>query len=113
MYFYVDESGHTGPNLFDSAQPILYYGVLSSRVNLDAVLLERVKRVRKKLGVQRLHAAELGIGRLVDVIPDVLPLVKQTAFSYRQSANPIALLVIAPAHPDWFASKWPFRRSGA
>lgn len=77
MHFYVDESGHTGPNLFDPAQPILYYGVLSSRVNLDAVALERVKRVRKKLGVQRLHAAELGIGRLVDVVPDLLPLVKQ------------------------------------
>ncbi|MFH5251661.1 DUF3800 domain-containing protein [Burkholderia semiarida] len=77
MHFYVDESGHTGPNLFDPAQPILYYGVLSSRVNLDAVALERVKRVRKNLGVQRLHAAELGIGRLVEVIPDILPLVKQ------------------------------------
>ena len=37
MYFYVDESGHTGPNLFDAAQPMLYYGVLSSRVNLDVV----------------------------------------------------------------------------
>jgi hypothetical protein len=37
MHFYVDESGHTGPNLFDAEQPLLYYGVLSSRVNVDVV----------------------------------------------------------------------------
>jgi len=30
MFFYVDESGHTGTNLFDPNQPVLYYGVLSS-----------------------------------------------------------------------------------
>jgi hypothetical protein len=26
MHFYVDESGHTGLNLFDAEQPLLYYG---------------------------------------------------------------------------------------
>ncbi|MGN4190185.1 DUF3800 domain-containing protein [Burkholderia gladioli] len=90
MHFYVDESGHTGPNLFDPAQPILYYGVLSSRVNLDIVALERVRRARKKLGVTRLHAAELGVGRLVEVIPDVLPLIKQfdIRFSVYRVAKP-------------------------
>ncbi len=35
MYFYVDESGHTGTNLFDDDQPILYYGVLSSELDVD------------------------------------------------------------------------------
>lgn len=30
MHFYVDETGHTGPNLFDRTQPVLSYGVLSS-----------------------------------------------------------------------------------
>ncbi|RQR72261.1 hypothetical protein DIE11_28345 [Burkholderia sp. Bp9012] len=77
MYFYIDESGHTGPNLFDPAQPMLYYGVLSSRVNLDVVAVEKVDAIRRRLGVPRLHAAELGIGRLMDVVPHVLPLVKQ------------------------------------
>lgn len=37
MFFYVDESGHTGANLFDEAQPTLFYGVLSSAVHLDYV----------------------------------------------------------------------------
>lgn len=77
MYFYVDESGHTGPNLFDTAQPMLYYGVLFSRVNLDVLTADRLVRIRRKLGVSRLHAAELGVGRLVDVVPEVLSIVKQ------------------------------------
>ena len=64
MHFYIDESGHTGPNLFDPAQPMLYYGVLSSKVNVDVLAEERLKRLRTQLGVARLHAAELGNGRL-------------------------------------------------
>lgn len=41
MYFYVDESGQTGLELFDGNQPFLYYGVLSSKVNLDLLTLPR------------------------------------------------------------------------
>ena len=68
MHFYVDESGHTGPNLFDSQQPMLYYGVLSSKLNVDVLAEERLRELRKQLGVSRLHATELGNGRLVQII---------------------------------------------
>lgn len=68
MHFYIDESGHTGPNLFDAAQPMLYYGVLSSKVNVDVLAEDRLKRLRAQLGVARLHAAELGNGRLVQIV---------------------------------------------
>jgi hypothetical protein len=37
MYLYVDEGGHTGTNLFDPEQPMLYYGVLSSTRNVYRV----------------------------------------------------------------------------
>lgn len=37
MNFYVDETGHTGPNLFDRTQRVLSYGVLSSPDDLDKV----------------------------------------------------------------------------
>ena len=42
MNFYVDETGHTGPNLFDRTQRVLSYGVLSSPDDLDKVELEMV-----------------------------------------------------------------------
>jgi len=67
MYFYVDESGHTGANIFDDTQPILYYGVLSSQLNVDDVARNAVTELREILGVKRLHANELGMGRLVEI----------------------------------------------
>lgn len=81
MFFYVDESGHTGSELFDAAQPVLYYGVLSSDVNLDMLAEERLVRLRKRLGVDRLHAAQLGVGRLVTIADELMAMQKK--FSLR------------------------------
>lgn len=67
MHFYVDETGQTGRNLFDKTQPILSYGVLSSEADLDKVAEADLAALRKTLGVERLHAAELGVHRLSDV----------------------------------------------
>ncbi|MEA9392648.1 DUF3800 domain-containing protein [Acerihabitans sp. TG2] len=77
MYFYVDETGHTGPNLFDQTQPVLSYGVLSSHDDLDKVAEKELAALRKKLGVQRLHAAELGVHRLSNVVDTLLMLQKK------------------------------------
>lgn len=77
MFFYVDESGQTGPNLFDAAQPMLYYGVLSSRMNLDVVAEPILASMRRRLQVPRLHAAELGVGRLVAISPGLVQLSKR------------------------------------
>ncbi|MFP6847722.1 MAG: DUF3800 domain-containing protein [Pseudomonas sp.] len=67
MHFYVDESGQTGLNLFDENQPTLFYGVLSSRFDLDVVAKPYVEKLREILKVDRLHAAELGNGQLVKI----------------------------------------------
>lgn len=77
MYFYIDESGHTGANLFDPDQPILYYGVLSSRVNLDILIEKPLASYRQLFGVARLHASELGIGRLVTASSTIVSLIKK------------------------------------
>lgn len=77
MNFYVDETGHTGPNLFDRTQPVLSYGVLSSPDDLDKVAETELAVLRKKLGVQRLHAAELGMHRLNEVVDTLLILQKE------------------------------------
>lgn len=60
MFFYIDESGQTGHNLFDKAQPILFYGVLSSQFNVSLLAEPALVKLRKLLGVDRLHANELG-----------------------------------------------------
>lgn len=67
MYFFVDESGHTGNNLFDSSQPTLHYGVLSSTLNVNVLARAAVLGMRRKLGVDYLHANQLGMGRLAQI----------------------------------------------
>ena len=76
MFFYVDESGHTGANLFDPAQPWLYYGVIS-RKNMDVLAEPCLARLKHRLGVERLHAAELGNARLVKIAEDIYNLQKK------------------------------------
>ena len=83
MHFYVDESGHTGTNLFDPQQPMLYYGCLHSRLNVDMVAQARVLSLRKRLGVARLHANELGNAGLDAIAEDLLDM--QRRFDLRFS----------------------------
>lgn len=72
MYFYVDESGHTGPNLFDESQPSLYYGVLSSAYDLDVLAVRDLEKLRKKLNVDRLHANVLGNKGLDEISSELI-----------------------------------------
>lgn len=67
MYYYVDESGNTGLHLFDPAQPLLYYGVLGARANLDVISVPLLRTLRKELGVKRIHANELGVAKLTTI----------------------------------------------
>lgn len=77
MFFYVDESGHTGANLFDENQPVLYYGVLSAKTNLDVLAGPAIRKARKQRGVDRLHASELGWGGLVEISEHLLSIQKK------------------------------------
>lgn len=82
MYFYIDESGQTGPNLFDPAQPMLYYGVLFSRMNVDELAPEHLQRLRTRCGVERLHAAELGNRGLALISEDLIRLQAQLDLTF-------------------------------
>jgi hypothetical protein len=91
MFFFVDESGHTGTNLFDEYQPLLYYGVLSAKTNLDLLVAPYVKAARKKVGhVERLHAAELGLSGLVAIADDLVKIQRkyQPRFDIYRVAKP-------------------------
>lgn len=82
LFFYVDESGHTGANLFDENQPILYYGVLSSKVNIEVLAEKQLSVMRKKVGVSRLHANELGNGGIVQIIDELKSLQKYYSIKF-------------------------------
>jgi hypothetical protein len=82
MYFYVDESGHSGSDLFDEQQPNLYYGVLSSSENIDVIAEKEIACLRKQVNHDRLHANELGIGRLMEIAPQIEKLQKSLDISF-------------------------------
>jgi hypothetical protein len=67
MFYFVDESGNTGLELFDPNQPMLYYGVLGAQTNLDITGESLLRELRQTLGVKRIHANELGVARLTTI----------------------------------------------
>ncbi len=71
MYFYIDESGNTGNNLFDNTQPVLSYGLLSCETNLDIRGRAIYREMLGRLGVEQLHASELreeGLAEIADLL---------------------------------------------
>ena len=96
MFFYVDESGNTGNNLFDSSQPILSYGVLSSKLNPDVLAKSAHAAMLRKLSVDCLHANQLGVSRLTAIMPTLVKLQQrfQFRFDYYYIHKPTYALVI-------------------
>lgn len=72
MFFYVDESGHTGTKLFDPKQPRLYYGALSCHEDLNHVAKQATTMMKITLGERRLHATDLGVEKMVKLIPSLM-----------------------------------------
>ena len=96
MFFHIDESGNTGMNLSDRNQPRLSYGVLSSRLNVDALGSGAHKEMTGRLGVDALHANEMGVGGLAK-IEDVLFALQtkyRFGFDYYYIEKPVHALVV-------------------
>jgi hypothetical protein len=64
MFFFVDESGNSGNNLFDLAQPVLSYGVLSSKLNVDVLGGAVHGAILQILGTDSIHASRIGMSGL-------------------------------------------------
>ena len=76
MYAYIDESGNTGFDLFDPAQPYFLNVAMSSPVDFDEVFRERVERIAQRAGVEYLHASEMGVDGVEAIARSLIELVK-------------------------------------
>ena len=76
MRAYIDESGNTGTNLFDPAQPYFLNVAMSSPVDFDDVFRERVKRIVHTAGIEYLHASEMGAHGVEAIARSVIELVE-------------------------------------
>lgn len=81
MFFHIDESGNTGNNLFDVAQPRLSYGLLSSKTNVDALGRSIHRRMLAEVGEPSLHANHLGVDRLTRIAPLLMELQRKMGFT--------------------------------
>jgi hypothetical protein len=71
MFAFIDESGNTGPNLFDAAQPGFYSAAVMSKRDIDPEFSCRFARLAAGAGVPSLHAAQMGASALDAVLPDI------------------------------------------
>lgn len=61
---------------------MLYYGVLSSQVNIDFLAEEHLQKLRRQAQVPRLHANELGNGGLVPLIEGLVAIQRRLDFRF-------------------------------
>jgi hypothetical protein len=76
IFAYVDESGNTGKNIFDQAQPDFYTAALVNKGDFDAIWGGRIKAIARKVGADAVHANELGLGRLEAIADDLYALLE-------------------------------------
>lgn len=82
MFLHIDESGNTGNNLFDQNQPVLSYGVLSSRWDVDAHAEKQHRAILETLGTDSIHANQLGSVGLERIAQQLIELHEQYRFSF-------------------------------
>ncbi|MEA2899417.1 MAG: hypothetical protein QOJ84_5032 [Bradyrhizobium sp.] len=77
LYAYVDETGNTGHNLFDEAQPDFFTAALITKGNFDDGYSEAALKLTASLGVDSLHGKELGVERIEKIADGFLALLKR------------------------------------
>ena len=89
-FAYIDESGNTGLNLFDPAQPYFLHVAMTSPVDFDDVFQTRVDNIARTAGVDYLHASEMGQDVVESVAEKVSELVQfsQVRFHFAYIVKP-------------------------
>src|SRR5262249_39731384 len=67
LFAYTDESGNTGMNLFDPAQPWFWTVTLVAPHDLDPPAQDGIARWSSALAVPEIHGNELGLRRLEEI----------------------------------------------
>lgn len=77
MFAFVDETGNTGSNIFDAAQPDFFTGALVTKSNFDMVHARTLQKICQRHGIEALHASVLGFGPIESAASDILSLLKK------------------------------------
>lgn len=77
LHIYIDETGNTGDNIFDLAQPYFINGVLISDGDFNKKYGRFIKKFAEKIGVIELHGNELGLGRIEIIAEDMARILEE------------------------------------
>ena len=76
MFVFVDETGNTGGNLFDSAQPDFLTGALITKTDFDVRRSRAVRSLCRQQGISSIHGSEIGIDAVESVAGPLLRMLK-------------------------------------
>ena len=82
MFFHIDETGNTGNDLFNKDQPRLGYGVLSSRMNVDAIGVDLHRKMLQAVKSTELHAKDLRASGIVKISDLLFKLQDKMSFDF-------------------------------
>lgn len=104
MFAFVDETGNTGSNIFDAAQPDFFTGALIAKSNFDVLHKKSLSALCRKHGVGPLHASVLGFGPIEKIAPDLLNLLKKVDARFFVSRVEKRYLVATKLYDTFFDS---------
>ena len=76
MFVFVDETGNTGGNLFDSAQPDFLTGALVTKTDFDMRRSRAVRSLCRQRGISSIHGSVIGVGAVESVAGPLLRMLK-------------------------------------
>ncbi len=85
FFAYVDETGNTGHNLFDEAQPDFFAAALITKGDFDPRFREDVVSLANLHGSNALHGQKLGVGRLEVIAPQLLKILNASEATFFMS----------------------------
>lgn len=77
MHAYIDESGSTGTNVFDDAQPVFFTGFVASAIDIDLAIDDEISALCRRLGVRHLHAADIPNERRAEYFKEIAALTER------------------------------------
>ncbi|MFX5494062.1 hypothetical protein ABTD62_20205, partial [Acinetobacter baumannii] len=71
-----------GHNIFDEKQPDFFTAALITKGDFDLIYSESVLRLASRFNEEALHAKDRGFGRLEQIAPDLLRIVRGARASF-------------------------------
>lgn len=104
VFAFVDETGNTGSNIFDEAQPDFFTGALITKTNFDLLHTKNLREICRRHGLDSLHASVLGFGPIEKMAPEILSLLKKVDARFFLSRVEKRYLVATKFYDTFFDS---------